>query len=77
MTKNAIGLAMAAEEYGSRFFSNGAAPAGVLEHPGVIKDVSKLRESWNETFGGIRNAGKVAILEEGVRPDRVLSIVEQ
>ena len=66
MTKNAIGLAMAAEEYGSRFFSNGAAPAGVLEHPGVIKDVSKLRESWNKTFGGSRNAGKVAILEEGL-----------
>ena len=66
MTKNAIGLALAAEEYGSRFFSNGAAPAGVLEHPGGIKDVSKLRESWNETFGGSRNAGKVAILEEGL-----------
>lgn len=66
MSKNAIGLAMAAEEYGSKFFANGAAPAGVLEHPGVIKDVSKLRESWNETFGGSRNAGKVAILEEGL-----------
>ena len=66
MTKNAIGLALAAEEYGSRFFANGAAPAGMLEHPGVIRDVSKLRESWNETFGGSRNAGKVAILEEGL-----------
>ena len=66
MTKNAIGLALAAEEYGSRFFANGAAPAGVLEHPGVIKDVSKLRESWNSTFGGTANAGKIAILEEGL-----------
>ena len=66
MTKNAIGLSLAAEEYGSRFFANGAAPAGVLEHPGVIKDVSKLRESWNRTFGGSGNAGKVAILEEGL-----------
>ena len=66
MTKNAIGLALAAEEYGSKFFANGAAPAGVLEHPGVIKDVSKLRESWNEAFGGSRNAGKIAILEEGL-----------
>jgi phage portal protein, HK97 family len=66
MTKNAIGLALAAEEYGSKFFANGAAPAGVLEHPGIIKDVSKLRESWNQTFGGSGNAGKVAILEEGL-----------
>ena len=66
MTKNAIGLAMAAEEYGSKFFANGAAPAGVLEHPNVIKDVSKLRDSWNSTFGGSGNAGKIAILEEGM-----------
>ena len=66
MTKNAIGLAMAAEEYGSKFFANGAAPAGVLEHPGVIKDVSRLRESWNSTFGGSANAGKIGILEEGM-----------
>ena len=38
----------------------------MLEHPGVIKDVTKLRESWNQTFGGTGNAGKVAILEEGL-----------
>ena len=67
MTKNAIGLAMAAEEYGSKFFANGAAPAGVLEHPNVVKDVSKLRDSWNSAFGGTANAGKIAILEEGLR----------
>ena len=66
MTKNAIGLAMAAEEYGSKFFANGAAPAGVLEHPNVVKDVSKLRESWNSAFGGSANAGKTVILEEGL-----------
>ena len=66
MSKNAIGLAMAAEEYGSKFFANGAAPAGVLETPTLIKDVSKLRDSWNEAYGGSRNAGKIAILEQGV-----------
>ena len=38
MAKNAIGLAMATEEYGAKFFANGAAPSGVLEHPGVIKN---------------------------------------
>ena len=40
---------------------------GVLEHPGVIKSPERLRESWNEAFGGTRNAGKVAILEEGLK----------
>ena len=66
MSKNAIGLAMAAEEYGSKFFANGAAPSGVLETPTLIKDITKLRDSWNEAYGGSNNAHKVAVLEQGV-----------
>ena len=67
MAKNAIGLAIAIEEYGAKFFANGAAPSGVLEHPGTIKDPSRLRENWNSTFGGSANSGKVAVLEEGMK----------
>ena len=67
MSKNAIGLAIATEEYGSKFFANGAAPSGVLEHPGTIKDPSKVRESWQATFGGSGNANKIAVLEEGMK----------
>ena len=67
MAKNAIGLAIAAEEYGSKFYANGASPSGVLEHPGVLKDPNKVRESWNSTFGGSQNGSKVAVLEEGMK----------
>ena len=67
MAKNAIGLAIATEEYGSKFFANGAAPSGVLEHPGTIKDPSRVRESWQATFGGSGNSNKVAVLEEGMK----------
>ncbi|MDY2594626.1 MAG: phage portal protein [Oliverpabstia sp.] len=67
MAKNAIGLAIAAEEYGSKFYANGAAPSGVLEHPGTLKDPSRVRESWQSTFGGSSNANKVAVLEEGMK----------
>lgn len=67
MAKNAIGLAIATEEYGSKFFANGAAPSGVLEHPGVLKDPAKIRDSWTQTFGGSANSGKIAVLEEGMR----------
>ena len=67
MAKNAIGMAIACEEYGAKFFAHGAAPSGVLEHPGVLKDPSKLRDSWQATFGGSANSGKVAVLEEGVK----------
>lgn len=67
MAKNAIGLAIATEEYGSKFFANGAAPSGVLEHPGTIKDPTKIRESWQATFGGSGNSNKIAVLEEGMK----------
>ena len=67
MAKNAIGLAIATEEYGSKFFANGAAPSGVLEHPGTIKDPQRVRESWMSQFGGSANSGKIAVLEEGLK----------
>ena len=67
MAKNAIGLAIAAEEYGSKFYANGAAPSGVLEHPGTLKDPARVRDSWNSTFGGSSNSHKVAVLEEGMK----------
>ncbi len=67
MAKNAIGLGIAAEEYGSKFYANGAAPSGVLEHPGTLKDPSKVRDSWTQTFGGSANSNKVAVLEEGMK----------
>lgn len=67
MAKNAVGLAIATEEYGAKFFANGAAPGGVLEHPGTIKDPQKVKESWNAAYQGSQNAHRVAVLEEGMK----------
>lgn len=67
MAKNAIGLAIATEEYGAKFFANGAAPGGVLEHPGTIKDPQKVKESWNSAYQGSGNSHRVAVLEEGMK----------
>ena len=67
MAKNAIGMAIACEEFGARFFANGASPSGVLEHPGILKDPAKVRDSWNAAYGGSSNAHKVAVLEEGMK----------
>ena len=71
MAKNAVGMTMACEEYGASFFENGATPGGVLEHPGVLKDPAKVRESWHSVYGGSRNAGKVAVLEEGMKYQQI------
>ncbi len=67
MAKNAIGMAIATEEYGAKFFSNGANPGGVLEHPGIVKDPQRIRESWNAVYQGTSNAHRVAVLEEGMK----------
>ncbi len=57
---------MSCEELGAKFFSNGARPSGVLKCPTILKDPSKLRESWEAAYGGSENAGKIAILEQGL-----------
>lgn len=66
LAKNAVGMTLACEEYGASFFGNGANPGGVLEHPGILKDPAKVRDSWNAVYQGTRNAHKVAVLEEGM-----------
>ena len=64
MAKNAVGMAIACEEYGAKFFANDAAPGGVLEHPGVLKNPDKVRESWNKLFRGSANSHQIAVLEK-------------
>ena len=66
LEKSAIGLGIASEEYGSKFFSNGARPSGILTHPNTVKNPKAIRESWNTAYGGSSNANRVAILEEGM-----------
>ncbi len=71
MAKNAVGMTLACEEYGASFFANGANPGGVLEHPGVLKDPSKVRESWNSVYRGVNNAHKIAVLEEVMKYQQI------
>ena len=71
MAKNAVGMTLACEEYGASFFANGANPGGVLEHPGVLKDPSKVREPWNSVYRGVSNAHKIAVLEEGMKYQQI------
>lgn len=71
LMKTTLGLTLAAEEYGSAFFQNAATPPGVLTHPSRPKDLEKVRQSWNRTYGGSGNAGKVAILYEGMKFERI------
>ena len=69
MARECIGLGLAAEQFGGSFFSNGARPGGVLEHPGALSQeaAKRLRESWSATYEGSGRAGRTAILEEGMK----------
>ena len=66
MAKQAIGMGLACDEYGASFYQNGAQPGGVLEHPNVLKDPKRVRESWNAIYQGSKNAHRIAVLEEGM-----------
>ncbi|CAK0778943.1 hypothetical protein CCP3SC15_610002 [Gammaproteobacteria bacterium] len=67
--REAIGLSMAAEDYGARLFGNGARPGGILTHPGKMNEDSakRLKKDWQEYHGGSKNAHRVAVLEEGMK----------
>lgn len=71
--REAIGLGLATEGYGARFFSNDASPGGVLEHPSQLSDGAHkhLRESIEDRHGGLAGAHKLMILEEGMKFARV------
>ncbi|MGE3487921.1 MAG: phage portal protein [Nitrospira sp.] len=68
LAMNAIGLGLGMEEFGGRFFANGARPGVVLKHPGVLSDdaYERLKNSWNADHQGLSNAHRVKILEEGL-----------
>jgi HK97 family phage portal protein len=66
LAKNAVGMAIATENYGAGFFSNGSNPGGVIETPATVKKPEKLRESWELLYKGSQNSGRIAILEEGL-----------
>lgn len=69
MAAEAIGIALAAEEHGARFFSNGANPSGVIQGDKVLDDgaYARLRASFAENYGGLVNARKPILLEEGFK----------
>lgn len=64
----AIGLGLATQEYGARFFGNGAKPGLVVKHPGTLSDgaMERLKASVEEAHSGLSNAHRVMILEEGM-----------
>lgn len=68
-----LGLSIAAQTFGASFFGQGASPSGVLSHPGHLRPeaLANLRQSWGEMYVGPYNAGRPAILEEGMKWEKL------
>lgn len=66
--REAMGLSMATEEFGARWFGNGSRPGGFLEFPTwLTADQRKLaKEKFAEFHGGLDTAHELLILEGGV-----------
>lgn len=64
-----IGFGVALQSFGSTYFGNGARPGGVLEHPGRLSDqaIKRLEKDFNADHGGLSNAHRLKILEEGMK----------
>jgi len=70
LMRESVGMGLAAQEYGARFFQNDAKPGGGwIEFPGNFKDKparDTFRESFQDAQTGL-NRGKVAVLEYGMK----------
>jgi HK97 family phage portal protein len=66
--RETLGIGLAQEQFAGRYFSQSAKPGLVLKHPGQLSDqaLDHLKSSWMEAQGGVGNAHKPAILEEGL-----------
>lgn len=65
--RDTVGLAITINRMVGRQFKNGARLSGVLQHPGKMGgDKTAFRAAWESMFGGGENAGKTAILEDGM-----------
>jgi HK97 family phage portal protein len=73
IAQDAIGLALATQQHGSILFRQGGQIGGVISHPGQLSKeaADRIGNSWRETHAGVQNAHKVAILEEGMKFDKV------
>ncbi|MCL6453559.1 MAG: phage portal protein [Alicyclobacillus sp.] len=73
MAAESIGVAMAAAEFAARFYGQGMNAGGFLEYPNALSDKAydRLKQDMDENWGGMHNAWRPIILEEGAKFSRL------
>jgi len=79
IAREALGLSLAMEEFGARYFSQGANPGGVVQHPGRMKDAAfeRFKDTFMVKYAGVSNAAKVIFLEDGATYTKVGNTPEE
>ena len=66
MARKGIGLGMAMETFGSKYFGDGTHPSGIITHPNQVKDPAAMRKALGEVYAGLGNAQRLMLLEDGM-----------
>lgn len=68
LAREAIGLALATEEFGARFFGQGTNVGAVAQHPGKLTSQGheNLRKDLQEKYEGLGKSHTLLLLEEGM-----------
>lgn len=66
------------KKWGINFFLNNAQPSGVLYTESSLHgdQYQRLKDSWNRKYRGSENAGKIAILESGLKYQQIGSTIK-
>lgn len=68
IARDAVGLGLASQQFGSRFFGEGTHPSVVIKHPAKLKQATfdNLKKSLESAHAGLGNSHKMMLLEEGM-----------
>lgn len=79
LAQNAIGLGIAAEEYASDYFKNGANVGGIVEYPDVMEDneAERFRKDVRKAYAGLSNTARLMFLEQGSKFQKVSNTPEE
>lgn len=73
MARESIGVGMAAEEFGGRFFGQGAHPGMVVNHPKTLGEngYKKLQHGLSKKYEGLGQAHRLMLLDEGMTMEKI------
>lgn len=74
LAREAVGLGLATEEFGARFFGSGTHPGMIVEHPSKMSAQAhaNLKQSLQETYSGLGNSHRLMLLEEGMKANKIV-----